>query len=122
MKNDFNTPIMSIVLMAISAIFSAAGQITYKFAGNRLDGTIMSFILNPFVYIGVIIFGIGFVFLLKALLKGEVTILYPIMSTSFIWIALLSPIIFGESMGWNKWLGIGVIILGVYFIARGRNE
>jgi uncharacterized membrane protein len=112
----------SIGLIVIAALFASAGQIFYKYAGNRLDGTIISFILNPFVYIDVLFYGMGFVFMLKALLKGEITVIYPIMATSFIWVALLSPLFFADSMSISKWIGIGIIIIGVYCVAKGGQK
>ena len=116
----------AIVYAMIAAVFASVGQIFYKFAANvGMDSyyptTIMSdFILNPYVYIGVLFYGAGFIFMLKALLYGEVTLVYPMMATSFIWVSILSPIIFKtDSMSVTKWIGIFIILLGVYFVAKG---
>lgn len=113
----------SIILVIIAAFFSAIGQILYKYAGNNLDNTLMSFILNPFVYLGILCYGIGFVFMLKALLDNEVTIVYPIMSTSFIFIVLISSVFFpNDIMTFKKWIGIIIIILGTYCVAKGGKK
>ena len=108
----------AILLVSIAALFSAAGQIFYKFASNTIVD-VWSFILNPFVILGVLSYGTGFIFMLKALLHGEVTVIYPIMAINFIIVALLSPIFFNDSMSIMKWIGIIIIILGVYFVAKG---
>ena len=123
MVEEQKTPMSSIVLIIIAAVFSSVGQVFYKYAGNRLDGTLMSFIANPYVYIGVLCYGVGFVFMLKALLKGQVTVIYPMMATSFIWVSIMSPIIFKtDSMSLGKWIGIGIIILGVYLVTKGGRQ
>lgn len=115
------TPISSIVLVSIAALFSAVGQIFYKLAANRLTD-IWSFILNPYVYVGILCYGAGFIFVLKALLKGEVTTIYPIMASSFIWVALSTAVIFNDSMSLVKWAGIVIIILGIWAVAKGGQE
>jgi len=112
----------AIVYALISTIFAAIGQIAYKYASNGVSN-IQTFILNPYVYIGIIFYGIGFIFMLKALLYGEVTLVYPMMSMVFIWVAILSPILFKtDSMSVSKWIGIGIILLGTYFVAKGGKK
>jgi len=60
--------------------------------------------------------------MLKALLYGEVTVVYPIMATSFIWVALMSPFFFGDVMTPTRWIGIIIIMLGVCLVARGAKS
>jgi len=45
------------------------------------------------------------------------------MATSFIWVSIMSPIIFKtDSMSLGKWIGIGIIILGVYLVTKGGRQ
>lgn len=112
----------AIIYAIIAAMFATIGQICYKLAANRLTD-VMSFILNPYVYVGVLFYGLGFIFTLKALLYGEVTTVYPMMATSFIWVSILSPIIFKtDSMSITKWVGVFIILLGTYFVAKGGKK
>jgi uncharacterized membrane protein len=116
------TSLASIVYIAIAALFASAGQIFFKFAANYAQG-IATFILNPYLYCGGVFFGIGVLFMLKALRKGELTVIYPVMSTSFIWVSLLSPVFFTtDNMTLQKWIGIAVIVIGVTLIGKGRTK
>ncbi len=122
MKKKETTSLSSIIYISIAALFGSAGQILYKFAANRVTD-ISSFVLNPFLYIGIIAYGIGLLFMIKALRRGELTVIYPIMATSFIWVSLFAPIFFtGDVMEIHKWVGICIIILGVSLVGAGRNK
>ena len=64
---------------------------------------------------------IGLVFMLKALQLGELSVVYPVLATSFIWVSLLSPLFFpADRMTAKKWLGVAVIVVGVTLIGRAR--
>ncbi len=130
MKNDktnrkevkTKTALSSIIYIAISAIICSFGQIFYKFGANRLTD-FYSFILNPFVYLGIGCYGIGLLFMIKALRRGELSVIYPIMATSFIWVCLLSPIFFhSDYMTPIKWVGIIIIMTGVSFVGIGGRK
>ena len=54
--------------------------------------------------------------------KPEQTVLYPIISTSYIWVAIISWYFFGESLNLWKWLGIAIIILAITVIGFGSKR
>jgi uncharacterized membrane protein len=116
------TKLSAILYVAIAAIFGSFGQIFYKYAANATT-SVSTFILNPFLYLGVGLYGLGLIFMLKALRRGELTVVYPVMATSFIWVSLLSPIFFKtDFMTIQKWIGIAIIILGVTLVGKGRTK
>ena len=53
-----------------------------------------------------------------ALSRVEVSIAYPMLSIGYVVNALLAWWLFGEDVNAQRWLGIGVIILGVIIISR----
>ena len=57
-----------------------------------------------------------------ALRGGEVTVLYPIITSSYIWVTLGSSYFFGETIGILKIAGISLIILGILFITFGAKD
>ena len=116
------TSLSAIIYVAIASLFGSAGQIFYKYGANRLTD-VASFILNPFVYLGLGCYGIGLLFMLKSLRRGELTVVYPVMATSFIWVSLAAPFFFKtDSMTVQRWIGVGTILLGVILVSRGRNR
>lgn len=116
------TSVSAIIYMLIAAVFASCGQIFFKFAANRTMD-VASFIFNPFLYLGIGAYGTGLLFMLKALRRGELTVIYPILATSFIWVSLAAPIFFKtDFMTMQKWMGILIIILGVTLVSKGRQK
>ncbi len=65
-------------------------------------------------------YGIGALVMIVALKRGELSVLYPIIALSYVWVALAAHyFISGDSMNFIKWAGIGSIVLGVSFIGIG---
>ena len=58
-------------------------------------------------------FGASFVTWMIALKKIDLSLAYPLVSVSYIIIALASQYMFDESIGVYRWLGMGLIIAGV---------
>jgi len=56
---------------------------------------------------------------IPALRGGDLSVLYPFVSLSYIWVMLLSIKMLGEKMTKLKWLGILLIISGVSLIGLG---
>ena len=52
-------------------------------------------------------------------ITGEVSVLYPLLAMSYVWVSLLSIWFLGEVMTSVKWMGVMGIILGVSFIGIG---
>ncbi|MBS3115377.1 hypothetical protein J4482_01975 [Candidatus Woesearchaeota archaeon] len=116
------TKISGIIFMLIAAVFASIGQIFFKFAANRTND-LSTFIINPHLYFGGGTYAIGLIFMLKSLRRGELTVVYPILATSFIWVNLLSPIFFkSDILTINKWVGVVIIILGVTLVGKGRTK
>jgi multidrug transporter EmrE-like cation transporter len=55
---------------------------------------------------------------IMALSRVEVSIAYPMLSIGYIVNALLAWWLFGEAVGVQRLVGIGIIIVGVIIIAR----
>ena len=119
-KQPQKTTISAILFMLVSALFASSGLILYKFAANNTFD-VMTFILNPYLYLGGLSYAAGLFFMLKALRRGELTVVYPVLATSFIWVSILSPIFFeSDFMTIQKWIGVLIIIVGVSLVGKGR--
>lgn len=102
-------------LMFFCTLVTASAQISWKL------GVVKSSILN--IIIGFILYGIGAIILIICLKFGELSVVYPIVATSFIWVNIFSPTFFStDSMNIMKWLGVLAIIIGVGFIGRGSRK
>ena len=57
-----------------------------------------------------------------ALSRVEVSIAYPMLSIGYVVNALLAWWLFGEDVNAQRWLGIGVIVVGVVLVARSGSN
>jgi multidrug transporter EmrE-like cation transporter len=65
-----------------------------------------------------ICYGVSVVVWVLALSRVDVSIAYPMLSIGYIVNAIAASHLFNEPIGVGKMLGIGIIILGVYILAR----
>ena len=74
--------------------------------------------LNPPIVIGLACYGISVVFWILALSRVDVSIAYPMLSIGYIVSALAGWLLFAEALSAARVAGIGVIIVGVWLVAR----
>ncbi len=54
--------------------------------------------------------------------RVDVTIAYPMLSLGYVVNAVLAWWLFGEAVNLQRWIGIGVVIIGVVLIARSGSS
>ena len=115
------TKLWAIGLVFLCTLFTSAAQIFYKFGVGdlRLD---LSLFTNYPIIIGLILYGLGALILVVALRGGELSVLYPIVATSFIWVSIFSVFFLNETMNLFKWIGVIVIVFGVAFVTGGNGK
>ena len=111
------TKTWSIFLMIFVTILISVAQLFYKIGANRLEFDFVNIITNYPLIIGIMLYGIGAVLFVIALKGGEVSVLYPMLATSYIWVSLLSKYFLNEELNLFKWLGIIFIFAGVCLIS-----
>ncbi|MEA2003526.1 MAG: EamA family transporter [archaeon] len=107
-----------ITLVAFCALIGATGQIFFKQASADISTDIKSWIYNYKLMIGITLYAIATIFFVAALKYGNLSILYPIIATSYIWVALFSKVFLHEPFPAFKWIGILLIIAGVGIVAK----
>lgn len=113
-----------IFLIILCTLFTCIGQLFFKRGSALLDGTMGGF-LNWFLVLGFTSYGLGALFMIFAFREGELSVLYPILATSYLWVGLLSVVFFGEVLTVWKWSGMILILLSVSvlgFSVRGGSR
>ena len=109
----------SIALVFCCTLFGATAQVLIKLGANTLSRpSLIGMLGSAPVMTGLCLYGLSTVFLVVALRDGELSILYPIISLTYVWVTILSIVIFRESMNASKALGISIIVLGVAFLGK----
>ncbi len=106
---------MHIFLLFISIFIAIIAQLLFK--GLSLskpeDGSIYLYLLNHKLILGFSLYFVSAIFYIFSLKKIELSVAYPTISISYIFIIFLSHFIFGESLTTYKILGSILIALGV---------
>ena len=106
-------------LMIFCTFLTSFAQFFYKKGAASLSLSFSGIFLNLFLYIGVLLYVIGAVLMIIALRGGELSVLYPIIATSFIWVNFISVYFLNETMNIWKWSGVFLIIGGISCIGLG---
>ena len=106
-----------ILLTALSAFIGSIGQLEFKRGADNLQFDIKLLATNYHLILGVLVYFVSTVLYVYALNKEQLSILYPIIATSYIWTTIFSKIFLKETVGLTSWVGVFFILLGVTLIA-----
>lgn len=112
----------AILLIVFATFLTTAAQIAYKIGANKLALDFNKLITNYFLPVGLILYCIAGVILIISLKHGDVSVLYPIFATSYIWVMLLSRIIFDDKFNTLKITGVAIILFGIILLSIGGNR
>ena len=112
------TKMWAIGLLFICTILTSSAQIFYKFGSAKLP---LLFFNWPLI-IGLGLYATGAIILIIALKGGEVSVLFPIIATSYVWVSLLSNYFFNEQLNVYKGIGIILIVMGISIIGWGSKK
>jgi drug/metabolite transporter (DMT)-like permease len=76
-------------------------------------------IFNVRLILGVGLFLLSSYFFVLGVKHGELSVLYPLVSLSYIWALLWSRLFFKEPFTKNKLAGLALILVGIAFIGLG---
>lgn len=116
------TKLWAILLVLLTTFLTSSAQILYKIGSATLTFDITSITTNYYLLGGLLLYIVGGTLIIISLKGGEVSVLYPIIATSYIWVSLLSVKFLGENMNAYKWVGIAAIIVGITSIGFGSRD
>jgi drug/metabolite transporter (DMT)-like permease len=116
------------LLIALTILFTITGQLLIKSATQQLGqiptrvDELVPFALGVYRYWKVIAgLGCGIIASfcwLGAVSRSNISFAYPFMGLAIVLVLLLSPLFFGETVPWTRWLGVGVVCLGIWIAAQ----
>ncbi len=112
------TKASAIILVAVCTIMTSIAQVLWKFAANK--GAIPVMILTWQLWAGFLLYAMSAAVLIRSFKDGEVSVVFPVIASSYIWVALLSNHYFAEPITLFKWLGIASIVLGITVLGVGN--
>ncbi len=115
-------------LILFDVALNVTGQLSLKYGMSQFgnfsvtaESLLPEFLkaaINPYVLIGLLCYGMGFMVWLIVLAKAEVSYAYPMISLGYVFTAILAKAMFGEAVSVTRMTGIFITCLGVFLIAR----
>jgi multidrug transporter EmrE-like cation transporter len=102
--------------LLLKAGTNAVGR--FEFAAQNLVPVATRVAFEPHILAGMLCYAVSLVVWIMGLSRVEVSVAYPLLSLGYVINAVAAWYLFGESVGAMRVAGIGVIIVGVYLIAR----
>jgi drug/metabolite transporter (DMT)-like permease len=87
---------------------------------NNIWQFISANIFSILIWLGVLLYLVNFILWLTALREVELSIIYPVGSTSYLIVPVVAIIFLHEVIPILRWFGIASIIAGIFFIARSQ--
>ena len=116
------TKLWSILLVLFTTLLTSSAQILYKLGSKTLVFDVLSILTNYYLIAGLLLYAVGGTLMIVSFRGGEVSVLYPIIATSYIWVSLLSIFFLGETMNAFRWAGVMAIIAGIISIGYGSKD
>ena len=112
----------AIFTVLATTLLTSSAQILWKIGSKSLAFDIPGLLANYHLLGGILLYIVGGTLLIISFRGGEVSVLYPIIATSYIWVSFLSMKFLGEMMNLYKWIGIAGIIAGIVLIGFGSKD
>ncbi len=109
----------AILLVLGAAFIGSWGSLYFKKAADKLHRSPKTIIKNRDLWIGLTIYVSSTILYVIGIKGGELSVIFPLVSTGYIWVSILSVVYMGEKMNRTKWAGIAAIIVGVVLIGIG---
>ncbi|HTS30552.1 MAG TPA: EamA family transporter [Bryobacteraceae bacterium] len=112
----------SVLLVFSCTVLGAAAQILMKTGMAHFDPHLPALLTNFPLIAGYFLYGVNTLMLVLALREGELSMLYPIIALTYVWVTLLSYWLLHEPPNLYKNLGIAIIVIGVAVLGRGGRK
>jgi drug/metabolite transporter (DMT)-like permease len=114
------------MLGLVAIILLSAGQTSLKAGLNAVGGVsladgfggIFKLVQTPWIIVGFACYGLSSVLWLDVLSKLDFSLAFPMVGLTYIFTLLIGRFFFGETLGWERILGVALIVSGLFFLIR----
>jgi len=116
----------SLILVFLCTLVGAAAQMLIKEGATTVKqpgflGAVIAMLTNPPLFAGYCLYGLNTILMVLALKDGELSLVYPVIALTYVWVELVSIFVFHEPMNAFKAIGITVIVAGVAVLGRSKS-
>ncbi|MFZ3590415.1 EamA family transporter [Bacillus sp. DJP31] len=115
---------MKIALIILNILCLVGGQTVWKIGleNLQLSGNIfqklIQFFFSPFIFLGFVLYIVATGIWMYLLSKLPLSFLYPLQSLAYVIALFIALFIFKEHIPISRWVGTGVILIGVYLVVK----
>ena len=120
--------VSAFALLMTGVLLNAAAQLLLKAGTNVLGvitldrdtwlGTFAQMATQGYFVLGAACYVVSLFVWILGLSRVPVSIAYPLLSVGYVVNAIAAHYLFGETVTFARWLGIGFIVIGVWLVAR----
>ena len=111
-----------VLMVAGATLLSASAQILMKIGMRQFSPNPIALATNLPLIAGYALYGLFTLLMVLALREGDLSLMYPIISLSYVWVTALSYFIFHDTLSPLKLVGIAGIMAGVAMLGRGERR
>lgn len=115
-KVTMQTRAWTILLAIFCAMLGSAGQVLLKVGSRTVTVNVSSWVRNAPLVAGIALYAASAILFVIALKHGRLSVLYPVIATSYVWVAIISSRLLGEAFSLLQWMGIALILAGVSLV------
>jgi drug/metabolite transporter (DMT)-like permease len=104
--------------MLVASLIGSSGAALLKLGAMELRKGFWH-ILNLKLAAGVAVYLVSWYFFVLGIRHGELSVLYPMVSLGYVWTLLWARLFFKEPFSREKFAGLALILLGVFFVGLG---
>lgn len=112
---------LTVALNTIAQLALKAGMIqigSFSFTWENFAPIMTKVLISPWIITGVVVYAISVLVWLMVLSRAPVNIAYPMSSLGYITSAVAAYYLWGEDLTLARIIGISIILLGVYLVAK----
>jgi len=114
-----NTPFSSMAWVLGASFFGSFGALFLKIGAGKLQRNLASLMTNWRLGLGIGFYLFSSVLFVLGVRRGELSVLYPMVSLGSVWTLFWSRLILGEPLTREKFIALGMILCGIALLGLG---
>ncbi|MCM3272401.1 hypothetical protein [Paenibacillus elgii] len=113
---------MNNILLFANILLLVLGQTIWKIGVSKVSlntaQDALNLMISPWIWAGGLLYVLATGIWLYLLSKLPLSYLYPMQSVAYVFGLIISLILFKEFIPLTRWIGVAVIMIGVYLVAK----
>ncbi|GIP35756.1 EamA family transporter [Paenibacillus sp. J2TS4] len=106
-------------ILLCNIILLVSGQTLFKLGIQQAGGLVWARIVTSYYILGgLALYGMATALWFVVLSRLPLSVAYPLQSIAYVLALLVAGFLFGETVTLTRWVGIAIILIGVYVVSR----